>query len=267
VVAARGADVTTAGSIGWRPSVEIVVLGEDHATEPEDLVRPLCDAGFDVTVTTAALLEDSASAVVILDGRPAATRELAQVLRGGAVWRRPAILVTDPSQAGLRVYAVTAGIDDDAIAPVSPTELVARVKRALTRARGAPTTTSFGGVHLDRRTRTLRRGARSVRLTEREFAIFLTLAQHPSAVVTKEVILAEAWPESERPGTSNAVEVHVSALRRKLEELGPPILHTAHGEGYVLEEAPWLGTLQDLSESRARLAARRQQLQRRRRDS
>ncbi|HSH62019.1 MAG TPA: winged helix-turn-helix domain-containing protein [Acidimicrobiales bacterium] len=72
-------------------------------------------------------------------------------------------------------------------------------------------------------------------LTRIEYDLLLALARHPGTVVSKQQLLAQVWNcDSTNLLDSNRVEVHICALRRKLEALGPRIVHTEYGFGYSL---------------------------------
>ena len=78
----------------------------------------------------------------------------------------------------------------------------------------------------------MRRGQATIGLTATEFKLLCHLTEHRGKVLTKTQILSAVWGfDAYDP---NLVEVHVSALRRKLEEHGPRLLYTLRGLGYVL---------------------------------
>jgi len=76
------------------------------------------------------------------------------------------------------------------------------------------------------------RAGKVMDLTHREFSLLATLAQHPGIVLSKVQLLTQVWGSEHYD--LNLVEVHISALRRKLEEHGPRLIHTVRGVGYVL---------------------------------
>ena len=79
------------------------------------------------------------------------------------------------------------------------------------------------------------RSGHPIELTHREFSLLLLLCRHPGVVLSKTRVLTEVWGSSDHYDV-NVVEVHMSALRRKLEEQGPRVIHTVRGVGYVLRE-------------------------------
>ncbi|MBV8966585.1 MAG: response regulator transcription factor, partial [Mycobacteriaceae bacterium] len=111
-------------------------------------------------------------------------------------------------------------------------ELVARVQALLRRLGRITSTVTIGDLVVDADAGTVRRGSAPLSLTATEFKLLCFLAQHRGKVLTKTQILSGLWGfDAYDP---NLVEVHISALRRKLEQHGPRLLHTRRGLGYVL---------------------------------
>ena len=82
----------------------------------------------------------------------------------------------------------------------------------------------------------MRRGGELVPLTPTEYGLLRFLLGNAGHVVSKAQILDHAWPY-DFVGDANVVETYVSYLRRKLHRLGPPLIHTVRGRGYVLRAA------------------------------
>jgi DNA-binding response OmpR family regulator len=96
----------------------------------------------------------------------------------------------------------------------------------------------YGDLALDPRTREVRRGARDVELTRREFDLLALFIRHPRMVMTRELIFDRVWGYGFGT-TSNTLNVHIGSLRRKLESGGEPrLIQTVHGVGYVLRQSP-----------------------------
>ena len=94
-----------------------------------------------------------------------------------------------------------------------------------------------------------------VRLTAREFAVLLALTRRAGRVVRKETLMREVWRDT--LDNANNVEVHISALRRKLESTGAPLIRTVHGTGYLLATTSKLDDARDRSAERIRRAHER----------
>jgi len=89
-----------------------------------------------------------------------------------------------------------------------------------------------GDLVLDETSGTAVRTGVTLALTATELRLLLYLARHPGRALSKTQILTQVWGYDDYD--PNLVEVHISALRRKLEQHGPRLLHTARGLGYVL---------------------------------
>jgi two-component system response regulator MprA len=151
----------------------------------------------------------------------------------------PILMLTARDTVSDRVAGFEAGADDYLVKPFSTAELVARVRALLRRARDrpAPSARRVGDLELDASTHEVRRGGRPLRLTRREFDLLALFLDHPGTVLARERLLTEAWGYHS-PVETNAIDVYVGYLRRKLEEGGEPrVIHTVRGVGYVLREA------------------------------
>lgn len=142
------------------------------------------------------------------------------------------VMVTARDGVPDRLRGFTSGADDYVIKPFDLAELVARVSAVLRRLGRASSTVQVGDLVLDADGGVVLRGGQLVDLTATEFKLLDYLAAQRGRVVSKLQILTAVWGYENYD--TNLVEVHVSAVRRKLEAYGPRLLHTVRGLGYVL---------------------------------
>lgn len=149
----------------------------------------------------------------------------------------PVILLTARDEIGDRVTGLDAGADDYVVKPFSIEELLARIRAHLRRTQEADTDVlNFEDLRLNRLTREVLRGNRSIELTAKEFDLLDYLMTHPRQVCTRDQILERVWGY-DFLGDSNIIEVYVRYLRLKLEENNEKrLIHTVRSVGYVLKE-------------------------------
>lgn len=141
----------------------------------------------------------------------------------------PILMLTAKDGEFDEAEALDTGADDFLSKPFSYVVLVARLRALVRRTRGQVSNdVVVGPVRLNLASRRCFVGEREVTLTTREFAIFEYLVSRVDEVVPKRDILANVW-EDTYDGPENVVEVHVHALRRKLEV---DIIETIRGGGY-----------------------------------
>jgi DNA-binding response OmpR family regulator len=149
----------------------------------------------------------------------------------------PVILLTARDEVEDRVAGLDAGADDYVVKPFSIEELLARIRSHLRRTQTTDEDLlQFEDLSLNRRTREVFRGQRSIDLTAKEFELLQYLMSHPRQVFTRDQIIENVWGY-DFLGDSNIIEVYVRYLRLKLEEKNEKrLLHTARGVGYSLRE-------------------------------
>jgi DNA-binding response OmpR family regulator len=140
-----------------------------------------------------------------------------------------------------RVRGLELGADDYVTKPFSLMELLARVASVLRRVHGEPsepTGLAFGDIAIDLVGQVATRGGKRIDLPSRAFAILKVFARRPGEVVSRDVLLDEAWGYEGYPNT-RTVDNHLVKLRRALEDEPdrPRWLVTIHGAGYKLDIA------------------------------
>ncbi len=145
----------------------------------------------------------------------------------------PLLFVTAADTIQDRLAGFEAGADDYVVKPFALAELLARVRAVLRRSgRLVSGAVQIRDMLIDEGRRTVTRAGQAVALTPTEFELLSTLAHAPGTVFSKAQLLSLVWgfPEYDQ----NLVEVHMSALRRKIERADARLIHTERGVGYVL---------------------------------
>jgi DNA-binding response OmpR family regulator len=212
----------------------LVVEDDDGIAEP--LVAGLRREGFDVdrVATGAAALAAPEPDMVLLDLRlpDMDGYAVARELRGRS--RVPIIMVTAKGEEVDRVIGLELGADDYVVKPFGLRELVARIHAVMRRVDGGPEpdpVTVVGALTIDRRRRTVTLGDEDLALTPKEYGVLVALAADPGAAVERRTLLEEVWG-TRWYGPSKTIDVHVSALRRKLGD--PGWIETVRGVGFRL---------------------------------
>lgn len=147
----------------------------------------------------------------------------------------PAIILSALGQIDHRVEGLQAGGDDYLVKPFAFSELLARleavVRRADPRAAGQ-TELRVDDLKLDLAAHKAFRGKREIELHSREFRILEYLMRNAGRPVTRSMLLNHVWDYQFEP-QANVVDVHISRLRRKIDQPGEkPLIETLRGEGY-----------------------------------
>ena len=213
-----------------------VVLVEDEPSVRGALERALSGEGFTVSsfsdFTDPAEILATAPDLAVLDViLPSGDGfELAQRIRTRK--DLPVIFLTARSSVQDRVAGFDLGADDYLVKPFAVEELLARVRAVLRRTGRLGATLDVGDVLVDEEAGLGSRRGQDLGLTSTELRLLAFLVRHRGAILSKSQLLTQVWGyDAYDP---NVVEVHISALRRKLEVHGPRIIHTVHGLGYRL---------------------------------
>lgn len=222
--------------------VATILVVEDSRDVLALIERMLTSNGFAVQRaydgdTGLAMALDVEPDLVILDiGLPKRSGlDVASELRKRA-FRAPVLMLTARDTVPDKVTGLDAGADDYLAKPFDTDELLARVKALLRRAtlRADDALLRVGDLTLDPMTRQVKRGARDVALTQKEYALLEYLMKNAERTLSREQITEHVWNQDSEPST-NIVDVYVNYLRRKIDIDGlPPLLHTVRGQGYVL---------------------------------
>ncbi|MBQ0927287.1 response regulator transcription factor [Saccharopolyspora endophytica] len=164
---------------------------------------------------------------------------VATELRGGGS-TVPVLFLTARDAVEDRIAGLTAGGDDYVTKPFSLDEVVLRLRAILRRVRPEPddsATLRYQDLELDEDTYEVRRAGQLVSLSPTEFKLLRYLLINAEKVVSKVQILDRVW-NYEFGGDSRIVESYISYLRRKVDSVSPPLIHTIRGVGYVLRLPP-----------------------------
>ncbi len=149
----------------------------------------------------------------------------------------PVLFLTAKDAVEDRIAGLTIGGDDYVTKPFSLEELVARLRALLRRANLAGTAESrlrVGDLVLDEDTYEVERAGTPIELTATEFELLRYLMRNPRRVLSKHQILDRVW-SYDFGGRTSIVELYISYLRKKVDGLGEPMIHTVRGFGYTIK--------------------------------
>ncbi len=225
-----------------------ILLIEDDADTAGYIARGLSEQGHVVDRASDGrdglfLASDGVFDLIILDRMLPGLDGLSVVraLRAAGI-ATPVLILSALSSVDDRIDGLEGGSDDYLAKPFAFAELLARANALFRRAEGksgggAETRLTVGDLDIDLLGRIVRRRGQAIELKPREYSLLEYLARNAGRVVTRTMLLEQVWDYHFDPGT-NVVDVHISRLRRKLEEgFAQPILHTVRGAGYRLAAA------------------------------
>jgi DNA-binding response OmpR family regulator len=217
-----------------------VLLVEDDSAVRDAVEIAFRGEGFDVRAEADGsgielILESFQPDVAILDVRlPSGPDGYTMVRQLRKLDDLPVVLLTSADSLDDRLTGFRAGADDYLSKPFSMAELLARVQALLRRSgRSSDATHRIGDVVVDDGTRKVTRSGVEIELTRTEYDLLSVLCRYSGQVLSKQQLLKQVWGGFDSYG-DNVVEVHLSALRRKLEAHGPRLIHTVRSVGYVL---------------------------------
>jgi two-component system OmpR family response regulator len=228
------------------PEARLLVV-DDEPSIRELLTASLRFAGFEVFpaadgAEALKLAEQHRPDLVVLDimlpdlDGFTVTRKLRE--RGRDV---PVLFLTARDDTSDKVTGLTVGGDDYVTKPFSLEEVVARIRAVLRRTGvgGQPDTGRlvFHDLEMDEDSHEVRRAGKLVDLSPTEFKLLRYLMLNPNRVLSKAQILDHVWAYDFN-GEAGIVESYISYLRRKIDAIDPPLIHTRRGVGYVLRLPP-----------------------------
>lgn len=217
---------------------------EDQPRHRESLRRGLQNEGYDVVAAASGeeALDLAAGPeppdVVVLDimlpGRDGF--EVVRELRS-AGFARPILMLTARDAVEDRVRGLDAGANDYLVKPFAFAELLARLRVLLRRDPGErETVLRADNLEMDLLADRVTRGGVELDLTGREYELLAYLLRHKNEDVTRDMIALEVWKETTGAMT-NVIDVHIRALRKKIERPGwATLIHTVRGVGYALRD-------------------------------
>jgi two-component system response regulator QseB len=220
-----------------------VLLAEDDPLLREGITEGLRQHGFQVDSTQDGVATEREAARGIYDAlvldlglpRLDGIEVLRKVRSAGLT--TPVLVLTARDAVADRIQGLDLGADDYVIKPIEVAELAARLRALIRRAHGqSGETIVVGEVVLDPAARTVRVRGEDAPMTTREFDLLQTLMLSAGRVLTREVLEQRLYSWGYEV-ESNAIEVHIHHLRRKL---GPGVIETVRGVGYIVR-APGAG--------------------------
>ncbi|RLK52543.1 response regulator transcription factor [Microbacterium telephonicum] len=150
----------------------------------------------------------------------------------------PVLFLTAKDAVEDRIAGISAGGDDYVTKPFNLEEVILRL-RGMARRHVAAVADEDPRLHvadltLDEDTYEVERGGTPIKLTAKEFDLLRYLMQNPRRVLSKAQILDQVW-SYDFGGNSSVVEIYISYLRKKIDTLGEPLIHTVRGVGYTIK--------------------------------
>lgn len=224
-----------------------ILLIEDDTTTADFIANGLEEEGF---LTDRAvngrdglfLATDATYCCIVLDRMLPGLDGMAVLaaLRGAGI-ATPVIILSALGSPEDRIKGLTSGADDYLTKPFAFAELLARIRLIVRRGTAAPaveTVLRCDDLEMDLLSRRVQRGGRQIDLQPREYRLLEFLLRHVDQVVTRTILLEGVWDYHFDPGT-NVIDVHLSRLRKKIDEgEARPLLHTVRGAGYRIGAQP-----------------------------
>jgi two-component system, OmpR family, response regulator RegX3 len=222
-----------------------ILLIEDEEAISEPLAAALGREGFETVVAgTVArgleLFETRSPDLVLLDVMlpDGDGRDVLRRIRETS--RTPVVMLTARGEEMDRVLGLELGADDYVTKPFSAAELAARIRAVLRRAGDATEPDAVvleaGDVRMNLDTHEATRAGEALDLTVKEFELLRVLLERAGKLVKREELVHEVWDPAWF-GSTKTLDVHISALRKKLgdDPVAPRYIHTVRGVGFRFE--------------------------------
>ncbi len=220
-----------------------ILIVEDDARTADFIAKGLTDEGYVVDKAADGrdglfLATDGSYDAIVLDRMLPGLDGMAVLaaMRAARV-ETPVIILSALSLVDARVEGLTSGADDYLSKPFAFSELLARLRLLMAKVPNrseVETSLTLGDLEMNLLNRQVRRAGQKIDLQPREFRLLEYLLRHKNTVVTRTMMLEGVWEYHFDPGT-NVVDVHISRLRRKLEDgFETPLIQTIRGAGYIL---------------------------------
>jgi two-component system KDP operon response regulator KdpE len=216
-----------------------VLVVDDDLQAAKPLIGTLASRGYDVRSASDAesamsSLRAWCPALIIADLEMPLVDGIELCRRVRQISNVPVIVVSGNADCRSEVSALDSGADDFIVKPFSTDTLLARVRVALRRSVGTPEPSALGigEFHIDFNDRRVRLHGQPVRLTPKEFDLFVFMARHPNRVLAHKTLLGAVWGEASAD-QSEYLRVFMGQLRKKLES-------DPSNPRYLVTE-PWVG--------------------------
>lgn len=194
----------------------------DLAHDGEEAMELIHDVDYDVLVLDLSLPK--------LDGMTVLRRLRKKQMRV------PVLILSARHTVEDRVGALDAGADDFLIKPFAFQELVARIRSLLRRPSDLMDKLVVADLEIDRVRHVVKRGGKTIVLTQREYALLEYLMRNAGRPVTRTMVVEHVWNLGFE-GLTNIVDVYINYLRSKIDNgFDKKLIHTARGVGYMLTE-------------------------------
>jgi DNA-binding response OmpR family regulator len=218
-----------------------VLVAEDHPSLARSIADGLRDEGFAVDLTfngeeAHTLARAHRYDLIVLDLMLPGMDGLTMLakLRAAKI-NVPVLCLTARDAVEDRVKGLDAGADDYLVKPFEWNELLARCRALVRRGHDLRSPEiEVGDLRIDTVKKSVTRGDRTIKLSAREYALLTYLAHRAGQVVSRSDIWEHLYDSTDEVA-SNVVDVYISYLRNKIDKgFDKKLIHTRHGQGYVL---------------------------------